>query len=131
MSKAKVVPIKARSDISTHRPVIEITQYGNQLCYEQCGKRWFRSSRWAVEDALARFQSTYDNIDCVSLWDLHNELDIIASPRDDTYGWNSAIHGGGILISTDLRKDGFLGMDEPVLVLIPHAFPEKDYKDYI
>ena len=128
---ARAIPIKARPGTTEFRPIIELTSYGSLLCYDKCGGRWFRSSQWAVEDALARFQSTYDNIDCVSIADLHNELDIIETPKDDIYGWNSAIHGGGLLLQTDLKRDGFMGMKEPVLVIIPNKLPEKDYKDNI
>ena len=128
---AKIVPIRARPGTNKQMPTIELTKHGRLLCYEQAGGRWFRSSQWAVEDGLAKFQELYDNIACVSLGDLHESLDIIETTRDESYGWNSAIHGYGILVSTDLKKEGFMGMDEPVLVIIPNGLPEKDYKDHI
>lgn len=123
---ARLLALKATPNL---RPVIELTRNGNLLCYEQCGSRWFRSSKWCVEDALSQFQGLYENIDCVDLNDLYETLGICTTSKGSLYGWNSAIHGSGMLLGIDYKEDGFSGMHEPVLVIYPNKLPEKDYKE--
>lgn len=123
---ARLIALKAQPNLM---PVIELTRNGNLLCYEQCGGRWFRSSKWNVEDGLAQFQGLYENIDCVNLNDLYDSLDICETTAGRQYGWNSAIHGSGMLLRIELKEDGFSGMHEPVLVILPNKIPEKNYKE--
>ena len=123
---ARMLALRAKPNL---QPVIELTRHGDLLCYEQCGNRWFRSSKWHVEDALAQFQGLYENIDCVDLNDLYAVLDICQTTKGRLYGWNSAIHGYCMLLRIDLKEDGFSGMHEPVLVISPNKLPEKDFKE--
>lgn len=126
-----LVPIKANPNLADKsRPIIELTKFGNLLCYEKCSGRWFRSSQWHVEDALAQLQGLYENNVCINLNDLFELLGIYTTNRGSIYGWNSAIHGERtLLFSTSLIENNFMTMDEPVLVLSPNVFPEKDYKE--
>lgn len=127
---AKLVPIKTTDRTTTFRPIIELTKFGKLLCYEKCSGRWFRSSQWRVEDALAQFQGLYENDICVNLNDLYSLLGLLESNRGRIYGWNTVIHGERtMLLKTELIEKNFMTMDEPVLVITPNIFPEKDYKE--
>lgn len=128
---ARLVPILADKRTETFRPIIELTKNGKLLCYEKCSGRWFRSSQWHVEDALAQLQGLYENNICVNLNDLYALLDIHDTNRGRIYGWNQAIHGERtLLLKVELIEKNFMTMDEPVLVITPNAYPEKDYKDH-
>jgi hypothetical protein len=35
------------------------------------------------------------------------------------------------LLKVELIEKNFMTMDEPVLVITPNVYPEKDYKDHI
>lgn len=127
---ARLIPIVADKRTETFRPIIELTKHGKLLCYEKCSGRWFRSSQWHVEDALAQLQGLYENCVCVNLNDLYSLLDIHDTNRGSIYGWNQAIHGEGtLLLKVELIEKNFMTMDEPVLVITPNVYPEKDYKE--
>lgn len=127
---ARLIPIVADRGLSKQRPVIELTKWGKLLCYEQCSGRWFRSERWKVEDALAQLQGLYENLGEVNLNDLYSLMNISNTSKGEIYGWNSVIHGERtMLLEVELIENGFMTMDEPVLVIKPDVFPEKDYKD--
>lgn len=129
---SKLVAIKANPALAADRskPIIELTKYGKLLCYEKCGGRWFRSSQWHVEDALAQFQGLYENYICISLNDLYELFGIYTTNRGRIYGWNAALNEfGAQLFKLDLIENGFMTMDEPVLVITPLITPEKDYKE--
>lgn len=129
---ARLVAIKATDRVQNFRPIIELTRHGNLLCYESCSGRWFRSDRWHVEDAIAQLQGLYENCICVNLNDLYSLLNINTTNRGRIYGWNQAIHGERtMLLKVDLMEQGFMTMDEPVLVIAPNVYPERDYKDHI
>ena len=123
--------IALRANPGTFRPVIELTGKGELLCHELCGDRWFRSSKWDVEDALAQFQGLYENELIVALSNLHELLGIHPTSKDYIFGWNQTIHGEKtMLLETDYVLRGYRDMDEPVLVIRPNKYPEKDYRDY-
>ena len=131
---ARLVAVKADKWKSgdRSRPIIELTKFGKLLCYEKCSGRWFRSDRWHVEDALAQLQGLYENNICVNLNDFYNLLGIYDTNRGSIYGWSSAIHGERTeLFTLNLIENGFMTMDEPVLVITPTVFPEKDYKEVL
>ena len=128
---ARLVPIVADKNLSKNRPVIELTKWGKLLCYEECSGRWFRSSQWKVEDALAQLQGLYENLWEVNLNDLYSLLDIQETSRGAIYGWNARECGEHLMLfETELIERGFMTMDEPVLVLTPATPAEKDYKDH-
>lgn len=130
---SKLVAIRTDKNLAADRskPIIELTRHGNLLCYEKAGGRWFRSSQWYVEDALAQIQGLFENNICVSLNDLYELLDIYTTNRGSLYGWNYAIHGGmgNMLFTVTLIDNNFMTMDEPVLVISPTVLPEKDFKE--
>ena len=128
---SRLVAIRADKSLADKsRPIIELTRFGKQLCYEKCSGRWFRSSQWHVEDALTQLQGLYENNICVNLNDLYELLGIYTTNRGSIYGWNSAIHGEHtLLFKVETIENNFMTMDEPVLVITPAIFPEKDYKD--
>jgi len=127
---ARLIPIKARPDLHQERPVIELTGKGKLLCYEKCGGRWFRSSYWHVEDDLAIFQELYETEEYVSLADLHDNLGITSIMKDHDFGWNTGLHGAIMIISITLMEGGYMGMEEPVLLLEPNALPERNFTDF-
>lgn len=129
---ARLTSVRADRSIANQRetPIVELTKFGKLLCYEKCSGRWFRSDRWHVEDALAQLQGLYENNICVNLNDLYSLLGIHETTRGRIYGWNIAIHGQHTtLLRVELINSNFMMMDEPVLVITPTVFPEKDYKE--
>lgn len=127
---ARLVPLQTTDRTTSFRPIIELTKYGKLLCYEKCGGRWFRSSQWWVEDALAQLQGLYENLGEVNLNELYSLLGLVESNKGRIFGWNSILHGENtILLRVELIEKNFMTMDEPVLVITPTVFPEKDYKE--
>lgn len=127
---SKLIPIRADRNLSRQRPVIELTRFGKLLCHEKSSNRWFRSSQWKVEDQLAQFQGLYENLGEVSLNDLFDLLGIQETTEGRIFGWNTVIHGTDMLLSVELVDKNYMLMDEPVLVITPNCYPEKDYKDH-
>ena len=68
----------------------------------------------------------YDDGDVASLADLHDCLGITSTPKDHDYIWTRVDCGDSLLVETKLVESGFMGMDEPVLVIDPVIFPSKD-----
>ena len=130
---SRLVPIKANPSLKgiVQHPIVEITRKGNLLCYESCGGRWFRSDRWDVEDGLAQIQGLFENLHYANLNDLYRCLGIYETTKGSIYGWNYYIHGPGEILKVQLIENGFKTMDEPVLVISPVVFPEKNYKEGI
>lgn len=128
---ARRIPVKANLEKHRHafQPVVEVTGNGGILCYEKSSGRWFRSSRWDVEDGLAQFQAMLENGVCVCQNDLFSCLRIHESNTGRIYGWNSVIHSDGELYSIATMSNGYMGMEEPVLVLEPKHYPIKDFKE--
>ena len=123
---AKLIPIKAKPLANADRPIIELTGKGNLLCYEKCGGRWFRSHQYSVARDISNFDEIYYEADIVSLADLHDCLGITATPKDHSYLWSRVDCGDNLLIDTLMEEKGFMGMDEPVLIINPVIFPRKD-----
>ncbi len=121
---ARLIPIRAKPKID--RPIIELTGKGRLLCYEKCGGRWFRSHQYAVTCDISNFDELYYEAEAVSLADLHDCLGITATSRDHDYIWSRLDYGDSLLVETKLMEDGFMGMDEPVLVINPVVLPVKD-----
>ena len=121
---AKLVSLRARP--KNDRPIIELTGNGNLLCYEKCGGRWFRSHQYTVARDISTFDEMYDEGDVASLADLHDCLGITSTPKDHDYIWTRVDCGDSLLVETKLIENGFMGMDEPVLVIDPVIFPSKD-----
>lgn len=126
---ARLLARKARQDLYKNRPIIERTGFGDLLCYDEICDRWFRHDRRLVEKDINVFQEVYDQENFISVADLHDSIGTKNFARDHDDGWSKLIHGNIKIINLEYKPMGFMGMDEPVLVLSATIPPVKDYTD--
>ena len=109
------------------RPSIEYTGFGNQLCFEGYGGRWFRSSEERVRDAVDIFCMELANGNYINFNDLYANLGIEQTHFGAQWGYSPDVDSGwgystirfDVTLVDDLDHELVRKMGESILIIEP------------
>lgn len=128
---ARLMSIKAAPENGEQvRPIIEQTGKGDLLCHESTSGRWFRSSLPFVKKELEWLNKKCENkeYDTIGLDELFRALGLYSVSQFMVYGWRlNDLPFRTELFDSKMHENGYLGMNEPVLVIQATRPAIKDY----
>lgn len=115
------------NDIRQHAEVLiysEDTGNGDLLCYDGWGGRWFYSSEDAVNMALCEYNQDFMDGTYLSYNDLYKAWGIAETHFGWSWGYVPDPDYYDMPLMFSVRKvEGFMRLDEPVLVIEPLTYP--------
>jgi hypothetical protein len=108
----------------------EQTGYGNLLCIEGYSGRIFRSSKEAVDNAIAELNDRFDHGEYLSLNDFYDLLGIVGTHFGDQFGWpaNPDYIDSPIVMETNLVTN-LVDFDEPVYCIDVYTYPMEGWME--
>lgn len=130
---ARMIAMKTDKSLAdAFQPVVEMSKHEDRLkrilCYDVGSGRWFRTKESIVRHAMTYVQLLHDNMIPVKQNFYFSALEIDETPAGDLYGWPARDYREPKkMIFTAEIVENFQTVNEPVLVISPNVFPEKNY----